>query len=330
MPHEHTRSSTPASAFLRRWTLDFHNRTVLFRIGDWIFTTYAFIAGAAFATGFGVALWYSAMAGLDVGHIARLYLFVVVPLVLVGLRTFSILLEWRQLFRRPLQTLIKPGYMLHGGVLGGVVGLYLVAHFTGSGFTVILDGAGFCMCLGEAIARLGCYVYGCCWGRPTTSQLGVCYTSADSKVVRCAPHLRGVRIHPAQLYALVAHLGLFALFYALLPYMPFDGALGGLYFIAHSIVRIVLEHFRQDDRGKLWKGVSHTKLYAVLQALGGAAIISFGAMQGTHAPLDLGIRYIHVLGDPAILPWILTYGVVFGTVYGVHYKHVGSWLAHRK
>ena len=39
--------------------------------------------------------------------------------VLVGLRAFSVMLEWRELFRRPLATLVKPGYMLHGGIAGG-------------------------------------------------------------------------------------------------------------------------------------------------------------------------------------------------------------------
>ena len=278
--------------------------------------------------GFGTALWYSAMAGLDVQLIAKLYLFVVVPAVLVGLRSFSILLEWRELFRRPLQTLIKPGYMLHGGILGGVIGLYAVAHFTGNPFPRILDGAGFCMCLGEAIARLGCYVYGCCWGRPTKSRLGVRYTSEESKVVRCAPHLKGVKIHPAQLYALVSYLGVFLLFYMLLPYMPFDGMLGGLYFISHSLIRIALEHFRQDDRGKLTKStwLTHTKIYAVIQILGGMALIAYGSQFSVHTPLNLGVGLFDVLSDSAILPWVLSYGVVFGAVYGVHYKRVGSWL----
>ncbi|MER2509342.1 MAG: LysR substrate-binding domain-containing protein, partial [Amaricoccus sp.] len=47
------------------------------------------LAAAAFATGFAGSLWYDAMAGLDVLLIAKLYLFVVVPAVLVGLRLFT-------------------------------------------------------------------------------------------------------------------------------------------------------------------------------------------------------------------------------------------------
>lgn len=315
-------------AFLRFFT-EFHNRTVLFRVGNWVFTTYAFLAGTAFAFGFGGSLWYGAMTGQDVALIAKLYLFLVVPAVLVGLRSFSILLEWRELFRRPLQTVIKPGYMLHGGIAGGLVGLYAVSHFSGVPFLRVLDAPALAMPLGEAIARLGCYVYGCCWGRPTNSMFGVRYTSRESKVVRCAPHLYNVKIHPAQLYALVVYLAMFAVFYAILPLMPFDGALAGLYLVFHSLIRMSLEYFRQDDRGRLWGPFTHTNLYAALMILGGFAILAAGFVTGgTHpAKLDMTIRLVHVMTSDAVGPWILMYALVFGFAYGVHYKKVGSWIS---
>lgn len=319
-------SGSRIGSWLRSWTLDFHNRTVLFRLGNWIFTTYAFLAGTAFAAGFSIGLWHASMAGLDVHQVARVYLFIVVPAVLVGLRAFSIMLEWRELFRRPLATLIKPGYMLHGGIAGAVIAFIAVSTLYDLSILTLFDGAALAQPLGEAIARLGCYVYGCCWGRPTESRFGVRYTSPDSKVVRCAPHLHNVKIHPAQLYALVCYLGLFAAFYAALPYLPFAGALAGIYCIVHSLIRFSLEFFRQDDRGKLWGKLTHTNLYSLLMVLGGVALLSAGATFGSRTPLDLSHRLIHVLTDSSILPWILMYGLIFGCAYGVHYKKVGSWI----
>lgn len=321
-------SAQPAPLW-RRWVLDFHNRTVLFRVGNWIFTTYAFLAAAAFAAGFAISLWYSAMAGLDVVYIAKLYLFLVVPAVLVGLRAFSIMLEWRELFRRPLQTLIKPGYMLHGGIAGGAVALVSMSTMTGIPVLRLLDGPALALPLGEAIARLGCYVYGCCWGRPTTSRFGVRYTSPESKVVRCAPHLQNVKIHPAQLYALIIYLGMFAAYYAVLPYVPFDGFLAGTYLIVHSITRISLEYFRQDDRGRLWGPLTHTNLYSAAMILGGLACLWIGATSGPALPLklDMSIRLTHILGSTEVFPWVVLYGIVFGFAYGVHYGKVGSWLS---
>lgn len=327
-PHasEAIESPRPLSLF-QRWTTDLHNRTVLFRVGNWIFTTYAFLAAAAFATGFAGSLWYDAMCGMDVLLMAKLYLFLVVPAVLVGLRLFSILLEWRELFRKPLQTIVKPGYMLHGGIAGGIVGLYAVAVIAGVPPLRLLDGPALALPLGEAIARLGCYVYGCCWGRPTGSQFGVRYTSPESKVVRCAPHLQNVKIHPAQLYALCIYLAMFAVMYAVLPYMPFDGALTAIYFIGHSAIRYSLEFFRQDDRGKLWGKITHTNLYSLAMVLGGVGLLVWGSQYGTYTELNMGIRLVHVVTDGSIMPWIAMYGLVFGFAYGVHYRKVGSWLS---
>ncbi len=295
-------------------------------MGNWVFTTYAFLAGAAFATGFGVSLWYDAMVGMDTLYIAKLYLFLLAPAILVGLRSFSIMLEWRELFRKPLQTIVKPGYMLHGGIAGGTLGLIAMSYLSGQPVLRLLDGPALALPLGEAIARLGCYVYGCCWGRPTNSRFGVRYTNPESKVVRCAPHLHNVPIHPAQLYALVVYLGVFAAFYAILPYLPFDGALAGLYFIVHSVIRLSLEYFRQDDRGKLWGKLTHTNVYSFAMIAFGVLFLAYGAATSGSVSLDLSVRFVHVLGSSSIAPWILLYGVVFGFAYGVHYGKVGSWL----
>lgn len=325
--HADIDNDRPRRGFIATWVFDFHNRTVLFRLGNWLFTTYAFLAATAFAMGFGGSLWYDSMVGMDTLLIAKLYLFLVVPAVLVGLRSFSIMLEWRELFRRPLQTLIKPGYMLHGGIAGGMIGLYAVASISGVPFARILDAPALALPLGEAIARLGCYVYGCCWGRPTSSRFGVRYTSKESKVVRCAPHLENVKIHPAQLYALVIYLAMFAAFYAMLPYAPFDGFLAGMYLIGHSIVRYSLEYFRQDDRGRLWGRLTHTNLYSALMVLGGGLLLWYGAVYGARPSIDMSIRFVHVLSDASLMPWIALYGLVFGFAYGVHYKKVGSWLS---
>jgi hypothetical protein len=48
-------------AFLR----DFHNKTILMRVGDWIIVTYGLIAGIAFFVGFTTMTWYMAMVGSD-------------------------------------------------------------------------------------------------------------------------------------------------------------------------------------------------------------------------------------------------------------------------
>ena len=61
--------------------------------------------------------------------------------------------------------------------------------------------------------------------------------------------------------------------------------------------------------------------------VGGLACWVFGSQFGAALDIDLTVRFVHVLGDTSVLPWILMYGLVFGFAYGVHYKKVGSWIA---
>ncbi len=305
---------------------DFHNRTILARRGRWIFTTYGVLVGLAFLLGTGVALWHDAALGLDLGVMAGFYLLVLVPLVILGSRAFSVLLEWRELFRAPFRTLFKPGYMLHGGVFGGGVAIAGFSAYTGNDALLIADSAAFAMPLGEAIARFGCLVYGCCWGKPTSGPVAIRYTSPHAKVVRCAPHLRGTRLHPAQIYGSLAHTARFAAFVLLLPHKAFDGMFAVLYLVLHPPLRVLLERFRRDDRGKLFGPLTHTNLYSAVQVAVGLTLLAVIAGNPARTPLDAGAHLGNVLALPAVALALAAISAMVGLVFGVHRGAVGAWI----
>ena len=255
---------------------DVHNRTVLFQLGNWIFVTFGLFVGLGFFLGFSCGMWYDAMSGQDVSMKARFYLFGLLPFVLIGARFFSILLEWRLIFCDPYATLFKPGYMLHGGLFGGLAALWVYSVMSDQNMARVLDTAAFAFPLGASVGRLGCYVYGCCWGKPTSSRFGVRYLSESAKVVRCDPELRGVRIHPVQLYGALLYLLMFIAFVSLLPHKRFDGMFMVLFCLIQPILRVILETFRQDDRGRFLGPLTHTHLYsAILFGLGWLGLIYF-------------------------------------------------------
>ncbi len=283
---------------------DFHNRTVAFRVGRWVVTTYAFLAGGAFFVGCTVALWFVAMAGQSPEASARLHLLVTLPAALVGLRLFSVMTEWRKLLKRPLESIVRPGYMLHGGIFGGALGLVGVSNATGVPLLLYFDSAALALPIGEALARVGCHVYGCCWGRPTESPIAIRYTNPDASVLRNEPHLTGVRLYPIQLYSSAASLALFVLMVHLLPVKHFDGMLTATYCLLHPIGRFVQERFSQDHRGRLTGRWSHSNLYAGTMFVSGLALVAFQARLGD-TPLDLGVRWTQIVTSPEILRWVL-------------------------
>ncbi len=316
---------TAAARHTATWLMDFHNKTVLFRFGDFVFVTYGLLVAAAFSAGLAIAAWYYGAVGLDPVQMVNISVLLFLPGVLLGARGFSVLLDGTAIFREPIRTLIKPGYMLHGGVFGGAVAMFGWARWADVSVLPILDAWALAMPLGEAICRLGCFVYGCCHGKPTDGAVSVCYHSEHSKVVRTRPELRGVPIHPAQVYATAAHTAQFLLFLALLPLIEHSGTLAGLYLLTHPIIRVVLERFRLDDRGKL--GVlTHTNIYSALQFLVGVAMIALANNWVARPVLDWTGDLGQVASTPGALAMWLVLAAVACIAFGVHYKKVGSWV----
>jgi len=121
--------------------------------------------------------------------------------------------------------------------------------------------------LGQAVVRVGCFLNGCCYGRPTDSFLGVVFPGRSGPV------------HPAQLYELVGDLAIFGILLAVVFRKKFDGQICGLYLMLYAVVRFVVEYFRGDaGRGFLitgptpWLSLSLPQAWAFVGFLSGIGI----------------------------------------------------------
>jgi phosphatidylglycerol:prolipoprotein diacylglycerol transferase len=93
----------------------------------------------------------------------------------------------------------------------------------------------------QAIARLGCFAAGCCYGTPTHNFLSVIYTNAES----FAPH--GIAIHPTQLYSSVLLLSIFLFIYFVgQKLFKKPGQLFALYLMLVSLERFVVDFWRAN------------------------------------------------------------------------------------
>jgi phosphatidylglycerol:prolipoprotein diacylglycerol transferase len=110
------------------------------------------------------------------------------------------------------------GWCVQGAILGGAVaaGIVLTAGTAMSAGTY-LDASAPGLMLGMAVGRPGCFLAGCCYGRPTASRWGI--WSSD----RCL----GIRRVPTQLIeaALCLAIGIAALLIALVGGLGDSGAL---------------------------------------------------------------------------------------------------------
>lgn len=159
---------------------------------------------ALVGTGAGVALLVQAFlaARLSLPVIPILLLSVVACLVgLIGAKVYY-LVEHPEHRRRGL--LASPGGMcLQGFVLAAVATIVVQALLEVIPVGELLDATAPGLLLGTAVGRIGCFLGGCCAGRPTASRWGL--WSSDRRL--------GVRRIPTQLFesALALALGLVAL-----------------------------------------------------------------------------------------------------------------------
>jgi phosphatidylglycerol:prolipoprotein diacylglycerol transferase len=114
--------------------------------------------------------------------------------------------------------------------------------------------------INHMFGRFGCLAAGCCYGKPTGSSFGI---RLYSELVD--QDLRGIPLHPTQLYEASA---LFILFLGLLWVFrrkSFDGQVVLTYFIAYPIIRSIIEVFRGDlIRGFVIDGILSTSQFLSL------------------------------------------------------------------
>ena len=186
----------------------------------------------------------------------------------------------------------RGGYYHHGGLLGGIAGYAVYLWAKGNGIRDGLDWVAPFAPLGESIARIGCFLGGCCWGAESQALTAVVYPAQShawthhvitGRLHPSATH--SLPVHPAPLYAALVMLSLFIGLRLLQQRAGFSGEVSLHYLLWHSLARIGLEHFR-DDMTRLATGYTLTQTLAAAIAVAAAAVLLRQyARNATYSPL---------------------------------------------
>ncbi|MBQ3601329.1 MAG: prolipoprotein diacylglyceryl transferase [Lachnospiraceae bacterium] len=160
----------------------------------------------------------------------------------------------------------KEGYVVYGGVVGGVIAGAIYCKIKKVSFLKYFDLVMPQVVMAQGIGRFGCFFAGCCYGKETDLPIGITYT-----ISKFAPN--GVALLPTQL---ISSAGDFIIFAILLYYAKrkkSDGTVGAMYLIIYSIGRFFVEFLRADERGAV--GVLSTSQFIAIGTLGLGILLFF-------------------------------------------------------
>lgn len=144
-------------------------------------------------------------------------------------------------FADRLQYSFTSGLVFLGGFIGGAIGIWIFLKiYKNMKPLMILDLFSISLPLFHMFGRMGCFMAGCCYGRETTSPIGVLFPQGS-----LAP--QGIKLFPTQLFGVVGNFLIVIILFLLSRKNKIPGKLFALYLMMYSIGRFILEFFRGDE-----------------------------------------------------------------------------------
>jgi phosphatidylglycerol:prolipoprotein diacylglycerol transferase len=203
----------------------------------WIMATIGLISGIFIfilrAKQFGISKWkvliislLSTLFALEISHISSLIFYYPSEMLKYPLWTLSF---W------------KGGLTLYGGIGGGILALILFTKIFKVSFIKFLNASSPSIAFGLFIGRIGCFLNGCCYGKPTNLPWGVTFTYPNSN----API--GIPLHPTQIYESLTNFLIFIFLWSKQKNINFQRKSFLWFLVLYSVARFFIEFFRGDS-----------------------------------------------------------------------------------
>ena len=207
-------------------------------------------------------LWLTRKNELDTSEVESAFWWLILAGI-IGARLYHVIDKWH-IYRQDLVSIVyiwKGGLGIFGGIIGGLIGLllYLRLRHTKITFWQLFDVAAFGMPLAQATGRLGNYINGELYGKPTNLPWGTL--------------VKGQRVHPLFAYEALLNVGLFYLLYRLATKTKVGlGKIGGIYLFGYGAIRFVLEPLRPEIMVWIWQGIPVAEIFSVAAMVVGLVI----------------------------------------------------------
>jgi len=231
-------------------------------LGTITITSFGVMMALSFLTGFYIVRIELLRKGMD-EELAGDVLMGAIVGGIVGAKVYYVLLNWPQTVQDPFGMLFsRAGLVWYGGFIGGAIGVSLAIHRRKAPIPVLADVCAPALALAYAVGRMGCFLVGDDYGRPTESWVGIAFPNGSPpstagnlrrmfgvSIPESVPDTAVLAVHPTQLYEIGMSLLIFAILWRLRRKPWKAGRLFSLCLALAGVERLIVEFFRaKDDR----------------------------------------------------------------------------------
>jgi phosphatidylglycerol:prolipoprotein diacylglycerol transferase len=263
---------------------------VLFHLGPLTVYSYGLMMALGFLAADYVIRVECVRRGLDPEYSSSIVITAAVA-GLIGSRLYAILDDLPTYLADPKSMIFSgSGFVFYGGMIGGILGAYIVSRWYRIGFAMTMDMCAPALAIGQAIGRMGCQLAGDGdWGLPSTVPWAMSYPRAivgwtPDTVLKLGDHYQlvpactnladclNVRVHPAPVYETILYLGVFYILWSMRKTAHPDGRVIYWYLVLAGAARFLVEFWRINPRVFYMFSEAQVIAFAMM-VIGGVALI---------------------------------------------------------
>ncbi len=229
---------------------------IAFNIGSLTIRWYGIFTALGFAAAFSLMLLRAPRYNIPRERISDLTFMAMIG-GLLGARLLYVMQNWAYFNRNPgeIIRIDHGGQVFYGGFILAVLAIAVFAKLKKLSMTSIADMFAPALPLGHAFGRIGCFLNGCCFGKPHEGACAVHYHMPEYQSALSVQHdlgivppdaMQSLPVFPVQLVAAAANLAICVILLALATRIKVRGRLFALYAIMYSVARFLLEFMRGD------------------------------------------------------------------------------------
>ncbi|MCH2210434.1 MAG: prolipoprotein diacylglyceryl transferase [Fuerstiella sp.] len=247
---------------------------------------YGFMMFVGFSAGTLLAVHHAKYIGMDPAVIMDLMMWLLIP-GLVGARLFYVCQYPDRIFglpdRNPLWSLMAlwdGGLVFYGAVIGGAFGGWIFCRRRKIRPLLLGDVVAPSLLIGSGFGRIGCFLYGCCYGGACSLPWAVRFppdsltyqVQLNTGVIQSGA-VSTTSLHPTQIYSSLLAFCLAGFLTWCFRRRKFEGFVVGLTFTMYPINRFLIEFIRNDEQGQLGTSLTISQWISIALFTGGITML---------------------------------------------------------